>query len=110
MTDEQLGRIRAFTHFERRVAERVGEDVCARTIFDVARECVATGHPALKFIQRLGRKPPRRLFSFVLDGEPYFIIYDHKIDCPVTILTKYQAVRFARQGYGPLKQIQAEMH
>lgn len=75
-----------YIHFTQRVAERIGDGVDPKLLWDIViREIERNSSPHLTFIRRLNRKG-RRLWRISLKGKFYFIVFDHEINCPITVL------------------------
>lgn len=86
-------------HFYDRVRTRIGGHVDPRMLADLIitemdRGCVS---PALTFITRLdGKGNARRVWRITIDGENHFIIFDHKLNVPVTVLLPTWSIKRAR--------------
>lgn len=73
-------------HFERRVAERLGPQWDAETLWRVLIEEIHRNESKyLTFIARMARNG-RRLWRVETSIKTFFVLYDHAIDCPVTVL------------------------
>lgn len=74
-------------HFSQRVAERAGPDVDAKVLWSVLIERINQPEPTpyLTFIARIN-KQGRRLWKIEVGDRVFFIVYDHRIDCPITLL------------------------
>jgi len=92
-------RHRAFyEHFQKRFTERVGPgdplEHWWRIIVSVEKE----QHHVIAFMGRLNRTG-RRLWRYHLpDGRIFLVVFDHKADAPVTILTNDRAQRCGSKG------------
>lgn len=94
----RLSRHRCFTHFAQRVAERIGDDVDPRHLWEGLRWAIAENRQDLvEFVVRLSRKRGRRLWKFRRpDQRFFFVIYDHDLDCPITVMRPEGEVKFHR--------------
>lgn len=88
-----------YRHFEKRVHERIGPQVNAGYLWDALIDQInrPVPTPHVTFIVRMSRKG-RRLWRFYLDGEARFVIFDHRLGCPITILKAERGTR--PQGKG----------
>ncbi|MEO9633088.1 MAG: hypothetical protein ABJG14_21930 [Sulfitobacter sp.] len=79
---------KCFSHFSRRLGERVEPSLDAKVIWDGIIDAIERGDTLyVAFIARLNKKG-RRLWR--VGGGPcaytFFIVYDHALNCPVTVL------------------------
>lgn len=79
-----------FLHFEKRCAERIGPGVDAKHIWDVMRHEIENGSGEIvQFVARMSRSG-RRLWKITIRQGVYFVIYDHELDCPITVLDPHK--------------------
>jgi len=90
-----------FEHFAMRVQERIGQDVDAEILWNLIIDLIGSGSDHIQFIARLCRETGRRVWRFVIRDEPFFVVFDHEKNCPVTIYKKDWIVR-PRHG-APIK-------
>lgn len=76
----------AYLHFSTRVAERIGPDFSAPLLWTTAIACITTGCSSFAFCTRLSRKG-RRLWLTSIDGRPVFVVFDHRDNIPITVIT-----------------------
>lgn len=90
-----------YQHFSRRVAERMGEDIDARMLWRSLIQIIETETETehLQFMARINRDG-RRLWRLYLRGKPFFVIYDHSIGCPITVIGPSGLV--GRSGKSPI--------
>jgi hypothetical protein len=75
-----------YIHFARRVRERIGPQVRPKELWDYLIDAIQSNDASkVQFMGRVSRKG-RRLWRFEVEGDPFYVIYDHSIDCPITIL------------------------
>lgn len=100
MTDDQLLERNRRIHFYRRVHERIGPHVDAKTLWNLLVDLIEAPNPDhLVFVTRLNRHG-RRLWKFRLEGCWRFVVFDHQHNHPVTILEPNG--RINRQGKPPI--------
>lgn len=76
----------AHRHFCKRVRERIGDSVDPQQLWDACRYGVDhLPNDLLEFVTRTSRTG-RRLWRLNLKAGTFFLIYDHEIDCPITVL------------------------
>lgn len=83
MTQDHLRGCRQ--HFSKRVNERICPTINGDHLWHMLRKAIATNHPGVTFIMRISRKG-RRLWRFDVNDEPFFLVYDHQLDCPITVM------------------------
>ena len=75
-----------FHHFARRLAERVSRDMDATRLWlEVIEGVNRSDRTNISFVARLNRRG-RRLWRVQVSARRFFIVYDHKLNCPVTVL------------------------
>ena len=75
-----------FIHFKRRLAERVSEVIDPLVIWDGIISSIEQGDPSLvSFVARTNRNG-RRVWRVGVEAVPFFVIFDHELGCPVTVL------------------------
>lgn len=82
-----------YLHFAQRVEERIGTHIKPKILWQVLSKAVQEGDSAIvTFVRRISRTG-RRLWRFQIAGEPYFLIYDHELECPITVLASKGRLR-----------------
>lgn len=92
-------RTNCLKHFYGRVQSRIGPHVHPKRFADLIIEEMRRGAdtPALKFIARLSsRDRVKRVWRASIDGESHFIIYDHTLDAPLTVLLPSWSIKCVR--------------
>lgn len=75
-----------YAHFAKRVTERIGDHVEPRPLwFGLIQAIQDNDTTLISFVARINRSG-RRLWRFTVEGAPFFVIYDHNLNCPVTVL------------------------
>lgn len=75
-----------YLHFAQWVRERIGDHIKPKVLWLVLTKAVREGDErVVTYVQRISRTG-RRLWRFQIAGEPYFLIYDHELECPITVL------------------------
>lgn len=100
MKHSDILRTNCLRHFYGRVRERIGPhidpQVFARGIIEEMKK--GRDSPALLFIARLGGGCARRVWRVTIDGTNHFIIYDHRLNAPVTVLLPSWTIKVARKN------------
>lgn len=91
-----------YHHFKRRVRESIGAHVDADALWRILIEEInARDQTAyLKFICRINREG-LRLWRIEIEGRRYAVLFDHAMDCPVTVFPQRGTV--PRIGKPPLR-------
>jgi hypothetical protein len=80
----------AFAHFSKRVGERIGPDIDPHHLWSAVSYGVDNQPSELvEFVVRMSRCG-RRLWRLNLEQGVFFVIYDHTINCPITVLDPNQ--------------------
>ena len=75
-----------YLHFTRRVRERIGDHIPPRALWNVLTKAVQENDEGIvTYVGRLNKRE-RRLWRFQVSGDTYFLIFDHDLECPITVL------------------------
>lgn len=97
---ELFYRRNCYLHFAKRVRGRLGQDADPEALWiHLIRSIRDQDDQAVTFIARVN-KSGRRLWRFEAGGRACFAIYDHDLDCPVTVLTAEEGSTVARRDNG----------
>lgn len=77
---------RAYLHFQKRVRQRVGDHIDPKELWHGVSRAIENGDNSLcAFVTRINRDG-RRLWRITCHGETFFVVYDHNLSCPITIM------------------------
>lgn len=79
-------------HFIQRVHERIGPHVDPHAVWVSIIAGIECRSDDVQFVGRLGRCG-RRLWRFTVDGEPFFVVFDHEKNIPITVLPPHGEVK-----------------
>ena len=89
--DEQI--TAAWLHFSARVEERLGGSPPPRLLWDsVVLAVDRGGDDVVQFCRRIDRDRSRRLWRVRLSTRTIFVVFDHGLGVPLTVLTSDMSV------------------